>query len=517
MTACTLDRPIALLQATHPSPQSWSTLSVRLLRLLNLYSTGLTFTIASHILTVPCDRTLPTAHLILTSRPPAVVWQLRLSDGTSVAHIPTPSHAALFSPPARLTLPAVPPPPTSDGADALRAVSAVLRSKRSPLTPADVRATADTSINVDDATSRPTTYLPRGPLLFDLSALPSDALPLPPQAYTLQSVWDARSLHPPALSAIVVERSAYPPLLRLQDPPGTGDSQPVVDWPLGEAYATLSMAIHPGMRVLLLNARVEPTASSFMVHADQDTVLLAGWNDDGSGIHRKDKNAEASKSSDNCLKKSVALVDVVDVVSAAHCRLVSVRRTARECQLITTAGLLVVPRGPTTAALVRGDELVALEVRPSEDGWVAREVTNLSTMTAVLFAPFVRDVVRVRAVRNRMITDGACTAHVCVRVRDVRICQDKDIQEVRLQVVDEKTANMSEGNIHVWEIVMRTRGFERLFRVAKDMFWMNAIEIVRERRQAVLQETWLMTLTCDGAQCDAPLLCACVTAASYET
>lgn len=557
MTLNSLIRTTTLLNRSLNRSTPWSELVIPLLALLKLYSTGLSLPLVTDELTIlrRPPRTsgkveLHQAKLLEQATCPDV-WKLSLSDGR---HLILFVHSAV----SKLSLP-IPTGVTLTFAAALctpwhytTAHEEVLhlavrnlkaQSARDNTGNASVAQRAETLSQAGEAPPKWVCY-PTSSVLFHLHTFPAQSvgLPLGLEQYTLQKVWDERSLAPLAIYAHVTNVDCDSHSVLLQDSMNLNTSQPSVQCRFAEPHRPFLPILQPGCKLLLLNTVIEPTGGSFHVQTTPFTVcmfceappqsilsdaLTSDYVDPkqtGSVLQpplkrvRPDSNLSLSVSPVGANSLSSLQNPASQAPFVVHGRL-----TENLSESPETNKLVIFKCGITKFRLKEasgrlhqfqeGDELVFTGVQWSDEykelaPWVAEEVANISAMRSILFAPFMTNRVQGAEVLRRLERLSPCsTAHVRVYIRRVQLLVE--CREARLHVVD---AGDTEAGTLEWDIAVVHRGWHELFHEDdRDTFWNGPAQRTADRCKAwILGETWSMTLTCNGAKWPLSRLSACV-------
>lgn len=554
MTGNILLRSIKLLQESISVEHPWSILVTKLLRLLKLYSTGLTLSIARDHFNHQRCAVLPrfstySARLVEVVDSP-FVWQLHLNNGLQVAHFP---HALFMSkgrPGLSLTIATAPSEPsmhTTAETDALRiaiaALSGRLVSHLAVHCPQDMKSIPQSAETPSQsANPLPTSVcFPTLAVLFHLDTFPLSllGLTLPVHEFTLQRVWDTRDLAPPAVYARVVYIDVQSEIIGLQDSSFSTTSQPSVQFSLSGERASLINALVEGCRLLLLRPTVIPTGNSFNLMLNESTICFCGGYKEESCLNSlynvRDEEFEIPPlakrpRTDDDLSKTKNTVTIASVLALSQPELqpplvVHTRLTKRPLQdredlktwILSCDEVNVKFHGFVSDFnhFTEGDELVlsGLQLRigtNSKKEWVASQVDNLSTMSAVLFAPFVRSFVNGAEVRRRLAVGTMCTtAHVCVRVHEVEI---KKCRQLRLAVIDISNG-AGNASVEPWYISMNEHILWEVFRIECNDLWDNFdVEDMCLWTARFQKDTWMMTITCDSSRWAIAHVRACVSA-----
>lgn len=232
------------------------------------------------------------------------------------------------------------------------------------------------------------------------------------EKFTLQRVWDERSVAPGYIYALVVEVDEEGKYIRLQDE-GVQEqegwcSQPSVEWVLQKEQWGYCEMIERGWFVLLERACVQPNGNSFFVIAKEHTVVYfkrAGEMVEGEGRAAKRRRKEVSARESMTAVDERALKQVANapaqrefVVYARAGRTAALEAWAtHEIECEHGASIRVAAAGGGERAVQLGDELLFEGVRWSvrSGGWTARRVRNVCTMDAALHSALVRRLRRV--------------------------------------------------------------------------------------------------------------------------
>ncbi|PXF43222.1 hypothetical protein BWQ96_07051 [Gracilariopsis chorda] len=253
--------------------------------------------------------------------------------------------------------------------------------------------------------------------------------------FTLQRVWDERSLAPAYIFARVVAVEQERRYIRLQDDCGQAcESQPSVQWLLHKDQWSYGEMIEEGWFVLLERACVQPNGTSFFVIAKEHTVVLFKRTDgyvaggaeldrEWRAVKRRRKEADLRESMTAVdgwtLKEQTEASAQKEVVVFARAGRATVMEQAVMSEMECEEGVRIRVMGDDTmdacGGVQRGDELLFEGVKwtrggrtmasESGGGWAARKVHNVSTMEAALHSGLVRRVMPVAEV-VRLVEDG---------------------------------------------------------------------------------------------------------------
>lgn len=397
---------------------------------------------------------------------------------------------------------------------------------------------------LSQSTERPPSYVcfPTKCVLLRLNTF-RDAklsLPLPVTKYTLQRVWDERDLSPPAIFAHIAHVNITDSVVMLQDSPSLAHtSQPSVQWFLSDHHVPFVNTFRNGCTLLLIKPVVQPTGDSFHISSTESTICVlatAGGQEcqfetgEGATILDPPPPKRARLDSDLSLCSSPVSAASLSTLQQpslqppliVHARLSANASHSRDTpsdhvnNLIFTCASTTfrIPSFRVRADQYReGDEVIFTGVQWQATGqpWIVEHVYNISTMVSILYAPFMTHVINGAEVQRRICSHGPCsTSHVYVRILNVHVMSDS--REVRLTVRDAKRIYGTDAT-QEWQIAVSHHGINDLFRVeGPDLFWNgDFMNIVQRCNSRLLNESWKMTLTCNGARWSLAQLCACVT------
>lgn len=537
MTNNSLQLAISELQKSHHvGSVSWSILASELLNLLKQYSSGLSFPVVvdqlSHLSpTLPISHRVHSTTLVATHQNPTL-WLLSLPGDRIHAHVPHPSLRTLQLPtgvPVNISLhPHLfqnPSCHSSAYSDALAAVKHALRG----VTNADAAKKPTANRLSPSSLSFPST-----PVWFHLDSFPTHCLDLrmPIESYSLQRVWQEASLYPHAVYAQVLHVEPETAVVHLHDQCSLPADNRVVHCYFSPKHAPLLADLRPSHSLLIMAPGVHPTPDSFTLSVPENSLCLffeqpqlSPRTDLSLKRRRIDTQPDVSY-----LASCTAPVDASSLASlpslpvdcnlklTVHARLSEppkMRAGMTLCSHVefsSGATRIRVVRSECHAEYCVGDEVLFIGVRRVEYFWTANKVENISTLTAILLAPFCIRFVNGQEIKTRIMSKClTTTAHVCVNILSVQVI--KGAQDIRLTVSDCCTNNLTNGE--PWQISVSNRCLDVLFGV-KDAneLWDGdedyATEIVTNNVNSLKQGHWRMTLTCDGSNSLFPKLCACV-------
>lgn len=387
--------------------------------------------------------------------------------------------------------------------------------------------------------------LPSKHIWYDLNTIDESSLYLqyPMNAYTLQHIWNQRSLQPKWIYAIVVQVVSTPtPFIRLQDPCEDPSSQPSVVWTLDKTDKITINLLKPGDAVLLMDMVVTPTGDSFKISSTPKTVQYykpSGIVDDIPFIAEDEsENNEDIQSrpikrprTENNPMKSMSAVttETLDNIkepfcSSGHC--VAVARITKDpvfeadnsVSFESKGNVLIQMKGHDFVRILQparaGDELLLYGLRKDEldnnvpkdmKKWTATGVENITTMEGVLHAPFAYNTSTVPLHEQ---TDDKnemhFTKHVLVSIKDVSLNMIKKNIMLTIKNVNEDASSPKlKVSVDLCYI--------ELFGMTKSAFWNENVKTTLESKLPRLKkETWMMTLTYTNNIEATPLLRACV-------
>lgn len=540
MTRNSLDKAVSELQKCNcVGSISWSTLALHLVRLLKLYSSGLSLPIViDHLISYqhkesPCTQILEAKIVAVIQSPP--VWLISFLDNPNHvhAHIPDSSFRHVSLPiGTRLTI---------SLEHSFQNVSCRTAAETDALNAVQVRIHSDRKSDKLH-TSVPTSlsFSSRSKILFHLDSFPRKKLPLSSslESFTLQRVWNERSLYPEAVYASIVDTTLNPLSVRLQDINPKDSSQPSVECHFSPHFIPFIQQFLPGQKLLLLSPIVHPTETTFSLTLSDDSVCFHSQGADISSdeAHQDSKNAdggaEQRPSKRLCVKKDSYSNDRLSPLDASslvnrqyssnqklvvHGRLT--RRPTVSTVLPSISGNLQFNCEPVQITVMQtvhtqddycvGDEVLFSGVQWNDGFFFAEDAANLSTMNAILLAPFMINFVNGIEVSSRINSRApSSTAHVCVFIRSVRVLEN--VKDIRLTVQDSTSPPHED-----WEISVSSRCLDVLFHVEDtDIFWgfdnVSVNRVIFKTENDLQCGLWRMTLTCNGSISLTPQLCACV-------
>ena len=506
MPANSLERPVAQLQPLLNPPPPWGFVARHLVALLAAYSTGLSFQVAADEVSAAWARhrraraarpRVLTATVTHVAPGPPEVWLVRTADAAAAdaavyAHS---NYSGVVAPRAVVALDArclvAPPAPRGAVADHVRLVRTAFRdaadeAARAPATPerkprrgasespVDVIKFAAKSARAQTAATPSQQFdaqvpggavtqvvMPTPYVFFDLDSIRPGALGLdePPEAFSLQRVWNERTLTPRWVYAVVaqVKWEEENAVVRLHDFTDAEEAdQPSVLCTLPKELGSLAELLEPGYHVLFGNLAVEPNGNSFNLACTalttcyysrktcagpSDTVDKAVMRDITNISGREGKR----RRTDAVLSQASSVVSTRQVSGLAspqaqeefvcHARVVAATKKQGDISATLTCedGVTVTVAGPRLIQQAMranvGDEFLFQEMKfvskgVSTDGiegcgWVAGCMDNLSTMTGVLFSPIVRQLEPLRVCYSKRavtVCSSIRTAHALVRI-----------------------------------------------------------------------------------------------------
>lgn len=524
MASNLLEAPVATLQTVLKPPAPWGFVARHLVSLLKSYSTGLSFQVAADEISVAWKKQCRTAQSrprVLTgtithvARGPPEVWLVRLADATEIAVY---AHSNYFGTVASGTIVSfaadrLQEPASAQGVvpEQVRLVRGVLRDSstgtcdapqgvKTPIanvkgttsqSPVDVMKfptknaqpqNAETPSQVVDPVDPGGTLtrivMPTPSIFFDLESVSPIALGLSesPQAFSLQRVWNERSLTPNWIYATVVqvEREAET-IVSLQDLlMDENADQPSVSWRLSEELKGIAEVLEPGFHVLLRSCLVQPNGNSFDILCSPHTTcyymtklntkcpvtlrrpfLQDITNTGPRNLKRRRTDSDLSMITTDITTKHVAALANPECQAefATHARVIQApsRQDANVTTIQCQHGISVRVVGPKMARRAMqttvGDEILLQgmtyetqslsgEVRTPR-GWIAGCMDNISTMPGVLFSPIVRHLVPLKQCLlsdARTSLTSPTTAHVLVRIRNA--VSNSERRELHLSITD---------------------------------------------------------------------------------
>lgn len=551
MTSNTLAHPTALLRKSLKAAQPHSVIISQLLHLLNLYSNGLTLSIAlDHIASGRKSSSSPSsvqvAHIVEVAAPSPSVWHLSFSNGSKVAHFPDSSVTHLkVNPGVCITL-ATPFTDSSTYNSAYEvALKIAIKCLRHPLI---TRTDDNSSDDVDDMVAAETPSqsgcaLPTAvsfatvALLFHLDTFPISTLQLslPIHHYTLQKVWNDRTLTPDAVYAHVYHVDVPNCILRLQDSPCLATSQPSVNFHLSLQRSPLIHTLQPGNILLLLSPIATPTGSSFDLAATGDTVCMfsKGSADEvnSSPLPHDEielQRATKRKKVDEDLSKSSTFISLERVLRLSepqlqpplvvHARLVKkpVLFQDEVDHWVFGFGCVDVKVkvhyfNMENASFLEGDEIIlrGLTMNPFHQ-WIVDELYNISTMTAILYAPFIQTVVDGHEIRRCIDSHCKCTTcHVRVHINDITVSDDGT--HLLFTLLDKPLHDTPQSILSTpWDVRVDESVFNSLPQVTNPKLFENLTSTnVLELTEIFQNDVWMMTLSCDGEKWPVARVRAC--------
>lgn len=544
MVKNTLLHPVSELQKSRLTDSSWAFLVSHLLRLLKLYSTGLSLpVILDHICssqrTVSLSPSFRSARIDGIANSPNI-WLLSLDDGSQVAHYP---HSLFIS---RVhvgmtfsILSKFPDPGLQTRAeiDALRLAAAILsKSSTAPIrSPQDVKSIAqpaETPSQSADFTLKSVGF-PTLAVLFHLNTFPFAAFGLtdPVASFTLQRVWNERSLLPMAVYSQVVSIDLTSGVVHLQDCPEAHSAQPVVRCLFTGGREMLLSALKPGCRLLLLSPDVHPNGSSFDLSTNESTTCAFSNTPDvdcssliGNELDSKERLLKRART-DFDLSKSTSPLYISSMLSLSHPDLqpplvVHTRVVKPPCReahhpnswivFVDTIAVRIRETFDDLSHFYEGDEILLSgfqSCKQSPTGWVADSVDNLSTSKAVLYAPFLRKVVDSTAIRRYLQEGALCSAHVCVHILNAEMINSN----MRLQVRDAPFRGQV-FNDQPWYVEVMENALMELCRDARIHIYSKEYDLLCHRLRRSEDNACFMTLTCFGKKWSVPKVRASVMA-----
>ncbi|CAN8061336.1 unnamed protein product [Agarophyton chilense] len=305
MSSNVLQAPVAEIQRKLKRNLPWGSVAASLVSLLRRYSAGLSLSVA-------CDEILaqhqsqlqseefPThfhAVVIQVSAEPPEIWLIRLTNGRYVAFYAHSKLLARFKPGVSFSFPSEAMKYSRQSvqietlAFARKALSSVStlgvnpKERENARSPVDVaqlnrdpteHAEALVKKSLSMTSSISAAVLPTPTVLIDLDSLPANAFNVkgPVESFTLQRVWNERSLAPKYIFARVVQVQEGKHI-RIQDQsPGIPSTQPSVLWLLHEDQYSYANMIEKGCHVLLERPVVQPNGNSFFVIANECTTCF---------------------------------------------------------------------------------------------------------------------------------------------------------------------------------------------------------------------------------------------------
>lgn len=525
-----LEAPVAKLQSELKTPAPWGFVARHLVSLIKSYSTGLSFEVAAHEVSVAWKRHCKTAQSsprVLTGTITHIayapeVWLVRLPDETEVAVYAHCNYFGTVAPGSVVSFTAAnvlqPRSAQSVVPEHVRIVRHALRdaSTRShdgtkgvqtptkdvqetnSQSPVDITkfvsrkgqlqnaATPSQVIDPGDPGGTVTrVVLPTPNIFFDLDSINAAALALnePPQAFSLQRVWNERSLTPSWIYAAVVDvERGEDWAVRLQDL-STDDvaDQPSVLWRVPAELEGIAGVLEPGFHVFLRNPLVQPTGESFEVLCAPHTTFyyvaklttkrlvtpLKPVLQDISNIRPR---AVKRRRVDQDLSQTPTVIGMKQVADlgnpesqpefVTHARVTGAPSkeesylTALPCQYGIVVRVVGQKMARRAAQCIVGDEILLQGMiwatpSPSSEGpepigWIAGSIDNLSSMTGILWSPLVRHLI---PLRNSALLDAkttltcSTTAHILVQIQNA--IPHLDSRELILSVTDCKDGGFS--------------------------------------------------------------------------
>ncbi|KAI0559089.1 hypothetical protein FGB62_169g218 [Gracilaria domingensis] len=308
MSSCMLQAPVLEIQKKLKLKRQlpWGYVAASLVSLLRRYSTGLSLSVVCDEILAQhqsqrqgeeCEQTHCRAIIVRVTKEPPEIWLIHLADGRYVAFY---AHSKLFSrfkpgvsfsfPSNALGFSSCEDVQAEALAHARKALNSSPTSFATPkaadraLSPVDIAKLnhAPNSL-VESPSSKSTSLiptlsaviLPTPTVLVDLDSVPSNTLNLnePIESFTLQRVWNERSLHPSYIFARVVEVNPKNKHIRIQDQSSDlSITQPSVLWLLHENQYSYADMVEEGCFVLLERPAVQPNGNSFFVIANECTT-----------------------------------------------------------------------------------------------------------------------------------------------------------------------------------------------------------------------------------------------------
>lgn len=517
-----LAAPVAKLQSELKTPAPWGFVARHLVSLIKSYSTGLPFEVAAHEVSVAWKKHCKTAQScprVLTGTITHVaygspeVWLVRLEDATEVAVYAHCNYSGTVAPASVVSFAAanVLEPRSAQGAvpEHVRMVRYALR-KASTGSDGETNGVQTPTKNVEETNSQSPVdvmkfasrkgqpqnaatpsqvvdpadpggsvtrvVLPTPNIFFDLESISPAALGLkePPRAFSLQRVWNERTLTPSWIYAAVVDVEREEDcIVRFQDLP-TDDvaDQPSVLWRVPRELDGVIGVLKPGFHVLLRNPLVQPTGESFEVLCAPHTTcyyvaksttkrLVTLLRPVLQEITNTGPRAVKRQRVDQDLSQSTTVVDMKQVEDLAnpesqpefvtHARVTGAPKkedsylTAVPCQHGVVVRVVGQKMARRAAQCTVGDEILLQGMiwampsnssgGPEPTGWIAGSIDNLSSMTGVLWSPLVRHIVSLRdvALLGAKATSST-TAHVLVRIQNA--IPNSESRELLLSVTD---------------------------------------------------------------------------------
>lgn len=625
-----LDTPVDRLQTLLKPPLPWSFVAGQLVALLKRYSNGLSFEIAAEEIssawqahenqTIHEDPSLFMSGKILAIAPgPPELWLARLSDSSIVAWF---AHSSLerrfkigteFSFATSEAMEVANNSPDSEflrlAREAFEGISSGVYTspecvdsstktdphstpaKRVPRhmpgegssqSPADItkfpslgekKAITPSQVPESNLTSGlKKVLLPTARIYADLDTIDHAVIGLlePPESFSLQRVWNERSLTPSWIFASVVEVNELHLSIRLQNPSlNQVSDQPSVLWRLAPEFNGLANILKSGFEVLLQNPSVEPTGSSFELLCLPHTSCYYRRKQ-CPGVLEKESGPDSVQATRPTKRRRVEpdLAELITTVTTkelsqlicpesqsvltVHSRviappeaqgsIVSILSCEHDVRIRVT-GLRMVEK---STSIQPGDEILFRDVvwvppvisfgSQTLAGWFAQSFENLSVMNGFLLSSFTRIVHRMNSISDLSSHIGkgrsSCssrTLHVRVHIHDISVSLGdkkllvsvRDVSPSRVHLSRENAGydieeaenmkNRDAQDLH--QVAIHERGFEELFRTPNaQLFWSNDPERkVAHSLPRLRSGSWIMTVSCNSASSGStPVLCACM-------
>lgn len=561
----------------------WSFLAQQLVHLFKRYSTGLSVHIATDEILAAWNRkssrNKPTqsmfriANIVDITTDPEV-WIIRLSDAKHIALFAHSSVIGRFNINHRIVISQPDSISSALTTEALKIVKDAFRTQKksqnvdaaltepklsnSTDSPGDVRDTNNIfNPQCADTPSQPQSndlyetlkeiVLPSKHIWYDLNSIDKSSLRLqnPMNSYTLQHVWNTRSLQPKWIYAIVVQVVSTPTsFIRLQDPCEDPSSQPSVIWKLDKTDKITTNLLKPGDAVLLMEMGVVPTGDSFKIFSTPKTIQYykpSGIVDDITFVTENESDNDEEVQSRptkrprtelNPMKSMNAVTTETlynikePFCSSGHC--VAIARITKDpvfeddtVSFESEGKVLIQMKGLDFVRILQstraGDELLLYGLRKDEmdnhvpnemKKWTATGVENITTMDGVLHAPFAYKTSTLPLheksdSEDKTNSEIRFTKHVLASIKDASL----DVVEKTLTLT---ISNSGEETSSTDLKVSVDICYIELFGVTKSAFWNeNAETTLQSSLPRLKKETWMMTLTYTNDIQVTPLLRAC--------